>query len=149
MATPWPAPAISPIQLWNVAADPVVPPPLGKALSASTGAVFAVAFSPDGRTLASGDNDGTIRLWNVADPAHPSIARPSRLTSGSETVYSMAFSPHSQMLASGNDDGTIGLWNVAAPAHPQPVGPPLTGGTEARLLGGVQPRRPHAGQRQH
>ena len=35
------------------------------------------------------------------------------------------------MLASGNDDGTIGSRDVADPAHPQPVGPPLTGGTEA------------------
>ena len=43
----------------------------------------------------------------------------------------MAFSPNGQMLASGTDDGTIGLWDVADPEHPQPLGKPLTGGTEA------------------
>ena len=53
------------IQLWNVAADPVVPPPLGKALTGGTGAVYSVTFSPDGHTLASGSTDGITRLWNL------------------------------------------------------------------------------------
>ena len=34
-------------------------------------AVYAVAVSPDGHTLASGNRDGTVRLWNLTDPAHP------------------------------------------------------------------------------
>jgi WD40 repeat protein len=93
------------------------------------GAVVAEAFSPAGRTLASGNADGTVRLWNVADPAHP---RPlgQLLTSGSNgnTVDAVTFSPDGRTLASGNGDGTVRLWNVTDPAHPRPLGRPLTSG---------------------
>jgi len=118
------------IQLWNIAADPITPPPLGKPLTGGAGAVYWVTFSSDGHTLASGDNDGTIRLWNVADPRHPRLPG-QPLSAGTGTVYSVAFSPDNHMLASGNDDGSIALWNVADLAHPRLLGQPLTSGSQA------------------
>ena len=72
----------------------------------------------------------------------------SPLATDAGAVNSVAFSSDGHTLASGSDDGSVRLWDVADPAHPSPLGQPLTsGGADAVDLGGVQPRRAHAGQR--
>jgi WD40 repeat protein/transcriptional regulator with XRE-family HTH domain len=94
--------------------------PASTVLSGHTRPVASVAFSRDGKILASGGLDATIRLWDM--PTHQQIGAP--LTDPSGPVYSVAFSPDGRTLASGNDDRTVRLWDVAT--HQQ-IGAPLTG----------------------
>jgi hypothetical protein len=70
-------------------------------------AVYSVAFSPDGQTLASGSEDSTIRLWDLRQPA----AAPTVLHGHGNMVSSVAFSPDGQTLASGSGDQTIRFWD--------------------------------------
>ncbi|MCG5058491.1 MAG: serine/threonine protein kinase [Limnoraphis sp. WC205] len=69
--------------------------------------VLSIAFSSDGRTLASGSRDNTIKLWDVQ--TRREIAT---LTGHSSYVNSVAISPDGRTLASGSRDNTIKLWDV-------------------------------------
>ncbi|NET49135.1 MAG: TIR domain-containing protein, partial [Merismopedia sp. SIO2A8] len=82
------------------------------------GNIASVAFSPDGQTLVSGGNDGTVRLWDIQ--GNP-IGEP--LEGHQKWVTSVAFSPDGQTLVSGGDDGTVRLWDIQG----NPIGEPLEG----------------------
>ena len=81
---------------------------LAQTLSGHSDYVFSVAFSPDGKVLASGSYDNTIKLWEVKTGRLINT-----LTGHSDSVSSVAFSPDGQVLASGSLDKTIKLWEVA------------------------------------
>jgi WD40 repeat protein len=95
-------------------------PQLRQILSGHTDGVKSVAFSPDGKTLASGSADSSIILWDMA--TNQPIGK--ALTGHTGIIFSVAFSPDGRILASGSKDGTIILWDMNT--H-QPIGQPLTG----------------------
>jgi WD40 repeat protein len=81
-----------------------------------------VAFSPDGKLLASGSLDGTVQVWNAA--TRQPIGAPLHAQTG---VTSVAFSPDGKLLASAGIDGAVQLWNAATG---RPVGAPLHASTQ-------------------
>jgi WD40 repeat protein/transcriptional regulator with XRE-family HTH domain len=90
------------------------------------GVMQSMAFTRNGRIMAAGGENSTIRLWNTGDMGRPvPLGRP--LTGDTSTVFSVAFSPDGRTLASGSGDKTVRLWNVTNPAKAVPWGPPLTG----------------------
>lgn len=68
--------------------------------------VYAVAFSPDGKTLVSGSADNTLKLWDVAE--RKLLAT---LEGHSSWVHAVAFSPDGKTLVSGSADNTIIQWD--------------------------------------
>lgn len=68
--------------------------------------VSSVAFSPDGKTLASGSSDNTIKLWDLQ-----SGMMTHTLTGHRNDVNVVAFSPDGSLLASASDDHTVKLWD--------------------------------------
>ncbi len=81
------------------------------------GEVWAVALSPDGRTLASGGDFAGIHLWDLTtiSPIHGTIELKSTLAASTARVEGLAFSPDGQTLAvaTGKSDGeAIHLWDL-------------------------------------
>ncbi|MEV0224069.1 WD40 repeat domain-containing protein [Streptomyces sp. NPDC050704] len=96
-------------------------------------AVPAVAFAPDGRTLASGSKDGALRLWDVSEPERPTLLG-EPLDAHEGGVLTVAFAPDGRTLATGGEDDTVRLWDVRrADGVPvaAPLGEPLRGHTDA------------------
>jgi WD40 repeat protein len=97
------------VRLWNVRRRCAE-----KTLAGHTATVSTLAFSPDGKTLASGSFDSTVKLWNLR--VHREVAT---LRAHSGEVTQVTFAPDGNTLASASGDGTVRLWR-AVPTSDKP-----------------------------
>ena len=110
------------VRLWDAATGTQK-----NSLEGHTDGIKSVAFSPDGRTLASGSWDETVRLWNAATGENIRT-----LEGHTGEVNSVAFGPDGNTLASaGGEDGeTVRLWDLETGVHRQTLG-----GTDREIVG--------------
>ena len=79
------------------------------------GIVSTLAFSPDGKYLASASEDLSINLWDLG-----SGKRIKKMTGHTASIYSLAFSAESSLLVSGSADWTVRCWDVKGAGGPPP-----------------------------
>ena len=92
----------------RVGESPVPGLTLKRILRGHTDVINRIAWSPDGRFLASPSTDKTIRIWDVARGECTAV-----LEGHEDSVSSVAWSPLGTMLASGSMDSSIRIWNIA------------------------------------
>ncbi len=69
--------------------------------------ICSVAFSPDGKVLATASDDQQVKLWSVGD------WRPIGMLPGTERFKSVAFSPNGEWVVAGGETGAITVWETA------------------------------------
>ncbi|MGD0067999.1 MAG: TIR domain-containing protein [Streptosporangiaceae bacterium] len=92
------------VRLWDLATGTVL-----TTLTGHRGAVHEMAFSRDGRRVATGAGNGIVRLWDPGSGTEQTV-----LTGHDRQVWAVAFSPDGRWLASAGEDWTVRLWDCEA-----------------------------------
>ncbi len=94
------------LRLWDIAKGKQI----GATLAAHSERILAVAFSPNGKTLATGGYDGEVVLWTQVNGEFAPVSTGRH----DNIVRSVAFSPDGAILASGDDSGWVALWDASS-----------------------------------
>ena len=92
------------IRVWNSKTAEEV-----QALNVNNVPIFAVTFSPDGRSLASASADSSVRIWDWTTGHEPRVLTPAH----TGRINGVAFSRDGKLLASGSWDRSIKVWDGA------------------------------------
>ena len=92
------------VEIWGLGNNQKLSIKLLRTLKGHKAVNFAIAISPDGKTIASAGDDKTIKFWNLDGKLLHSI------NAHNERIWKLAFSPDGQLLASASEDGKVKLW---------------------------------------
>jgi WD40 repeat protein len=93
------------VQLWDVRALELV-----RSITGFERALTSLTFSPDGKRLAAGTQDGHVWVWDVATGRHMQL-----IETGGRVVRSVAFSPSGKQLVTVANNSPVAVWDVADP----------------------------------
>src|SRR5690349_20674524 len=102
--------------------------------------IHCIAIAPDGRRVAAGSDDKTVRVWALDQPN----AAPLTLKGHTDHVQSLAFLPGGDSLLCGGSDGTVRQWDIKSGAA-KGVIDPRAGRVNAVAFGGTSRRLAVAG----
>jgi WD40 repeat protein len=88
------------VKVWNVVTGEIL-----FTLSGHRGMIYSVAFSPDGKRMATASADGTVKVWDVSNVKELS-GNPLTLSGHAGAIYRVVFSPDGRRLATACQDGT-------------------------------------------
>ena len=103
------------VRLWNVADGKLI-----RTFEGHKDALYSVAISPDGKTLATGSYDQKVKLWELATGKELQT-----LSAHNGAIFDLAFRPDGKILASASGDRTVKLWNVATGKRVETLSQPL------------------------
>ncbi len=98
------------VRLWNVESGRCL-----RTLQGYSNVISALAFSPDGKLLIHGDDNGMLKLWEMGEEGSGGCLRTFRGHAG--RIWSVSFSPDGKTFVSGGDDLSVKLWHVSSEQH--------------------------------
>lgn len=115
------------INLWDIT-NLASPTPIGIPLSGHPNRINIIAFSSDGKMLASSSGENSTILWDISNLTNPKVLG---VPLTNYRLFNMVFSPDDKMIAAIGGDDEIVLWDITNPGSPFLFGKPLIGHTDS------------------